>query len=66
MSAAADIQQARLSTGAEAFVGGVVGPVGEQRLGCNVSIQRDTFKISRTLINELHRSEKWNKEEIFK
>lgn len=58
VSAAADVEQTGLSTGAEAFIRLVICPVGEQGLGCNVSIQRDTLHHSITLVNKLHRSEK--------
>lgn len=60
MSAGADVQQTGLSAGAEAFVGGVVRPVSEQRLGRNKSVQRDAVHHAVTLVNELHRSEKQN------
>lgn len=56
MAAGADIQQAGLSTGAEAFIGRVISPIGEHGFGCNKSIQRDTFKLARTLVNKLQRS----------
>lgn len=57
MAAAADIQQTGLSTGAEALVGSVVCPIGEQGLGCNKSIQGDPLHLAWTLVDELHRSE---------
>lgn len=54
LAAAADVQQTRLSAGAEAIVGLVIGPVGEQSLGGDVSIQRDAVHLSWTLVDELH------------
>lgn len=56
MTTGADIQQAGLSTGAEAFIGSVISPIGKHGFGCNKSKQRDTFKLARTLVNKLQRS----------
>lgn len=58
MATAADVEQTGLSTGAEPFIGGVVCPVGEQGLGGDVSIQRDSLHHAGTLVNELHGSGK--------
>lgn len=56
VAAAADVQQARLSAGTEAFVGGVIRPVCKQGFRGNEPKQRDAFHLARTLVDQLKRS----------
>lgn len=54
VTAAADVEEARLSAGAEALVGSVVRPVGEQRRGGHVSVERNALHDARPLVHQLH------------
>lgn len=56
MAATADIQEARLSAGTEAFIGGIICSVGKQGFRGNEPVKRDTFHLARALVNQLQRS----------
>lgn len=58
VTAAADIQEPRLSAGTEAFVGRVLGPVGEHGFRCDEAKRRDTFKAALALVDQLQGPEK--------
>lgn len=58
LAATADIQEAGLSAGTEAFIGGVICSVGKQGFRGDEPIQRDAFHLARPLVNQLHRSER--------
>lgn len=56
LAATADVQQARLSAGTEAFIGGIICSVCKQGFRGNEPKQRDTFHLAWTLVNQLKRS----------
>lgn len=58
LAATADIQEAGLSAGTEAFIGGVIGSVGKQGFRSNKAVKRDTLHLARALVNQLQRSVK--------
>lgn len=56
LAATANIQEAGLSAGTEAFIGGVICSVGKQGFRSNEPVKRDTFHLARALVNQLQRS----------